>query len=210
MSKLATVCLALWLVPFVGAKMMPEVFCAWYVYWPLFCALCFLLPYGFAKSLGNHLNRAYSSLFLAVFLVVIFANALVVVGASGIGRVVTIPTQGVPENLSVEAVRNDSPMVRLQVAQSIYVEYGQSITYLDADNTLKLYVPSEEDKERFQEKVSLSEQAREVNKVVNSRVQNSVVALGLACASFFVVFFCIFGRESRRLSRRHKSQESNP
>ncbi|BDY04471.1 hypothetical protein F0521_15120 [Ferrimonas sp. YFM] len=188
---------------------MPQVFCAWYVFWPLFCALCILLPYGFAKSLSPQANRVYSCLFLAVFLTVVFANAMVVVGASGVGRFVSTPTQGLPEELSVEAVRNDSAKVRRMVAQSVYVEYGQPITYLDGDNTLTLYVPSEDDKERFQEKRVVRAQAAEVIGGVDSRGRQSVFALGFACASFFVVFFWAFNLERRRCRKPIKSHMLN-
>lgn len=198
MKSLTTVCLALWLVLFAGSILAPQVFCTWYVHWPVFSMLCILLPYGFAKSLQGEPRRRYSEVFLLVFLLGVFANAMVTVGVSGVGSSMAIPSRDLPESLSVEAVDNDSAKVRLMAARAIYVEYGQPIVFRDADNTLKQYVPTEEDRIHYQEGGALREQAKEVRTVVERRVEQSVFSLGLACISFFVVFFWAWERGGRR------------
>ena len=62
MNKLLNICIALWIVPFLGKQYFPEIFGAWYIQWPAVILLSVLLPIGFAKTLSFYYQSKPKSL----------------------------------------------------------------------------------------------------------------------------------------------------
>ena len=133
MKFLSQLCLLLFVVPYFGKQLYPDFFGAWYIQWTSAGLLSLLLPYGFTKSILTVADSKFSGGFLFIFVISVFLNGtgITLLNSTNSFLRVTEQTKLMPENISLEALNNKDPEKRKVVAQFIYKESGQPITYKD-------------------------------------------------------------------------------
>lgn len=199
MRFLLLVCLVLWIIPFMGNKLLPSFFSVWYVQWPPFLLLSILVPYGFAKSIQpsavhslQHKEFGNSLLFLFIFLA---NNFLMGVGFNmqqSAPKMLTSSTPSMPKNMSLQAIENNSAENRKIIASVMYVEFGQPIIYKDDANSLVIYVPTEEEKIKYQNKEITRSEAKNLIVQIRKQTLETIYLYAWSVLSFFVTFALTF------------------
>lgn len=199
MRFLLLVCLVLWIIPFMGNKLLPSIFSVWYVQWPPFLLLSILVPYGFAKSIqasveNNIQHRGFgrSLSFLFIFLA---NNFLIGVGFNmlqSVPEMLVSSTPSMPKNMSLQAIENESADNRKRIASVMYVEFGQPIMYKDDTNSLVIYVPTEEEKIKYQDKEITASKAKNLIDKTRKQTLETMYLYVWSVLSFFVTFALTF------------------
>ncbi len=208
MRFLLIVCLLLWFIPFMGNKLLPNIFSVWYVQWPLFLLLSILVPYGFAKSIRISVENKFHYkefgnclLFLFIFLA---NNLLMGVGFNmlqSVPKMLTASTVNMPENMSLQAINNEIPDNRKLIASVIYTEFGQPIIYKDDANNLVIYNPTAEEKLKYQENEMTISKAKSLIEKTKSQAVEIMYLYLWSVLSFFVTFALTFSAGQRKASK---------
>lgn len=195
MRFLLIVCLLLWIVPFMGNKLLPSIFSVWYVQWPPFLLLSILVPYGFAKSIqasmiNNLQDKEFGNclLFLFIFLA---NNFLMGVGFNmlqSVPKMLIASTPSMPENMSLQAIENNSSDNRKLIASVMYIEFGQPIIYKDETKSLVVYVPTAEEKLKYQDKEITASKAKNLIDQTRKQTLETMYLYVWSVLSFFVTF----------------------
>ncbi len=208
MRFLLIVCLLLWIIPFMGNKLFPSIFSVWYVQWPPFLLLSILVPYGFAKSIqaamiNNIQDKEFGNclLFLFVFLA---NNFLMRVGFNmlqSVPKMLIASTPSMPENMSLQAIENNSSENRKFIASVMYIEFGQPIIYKDETNSLVVYVPTAEEKLKYQDKEITASKANNLIDQTRKQTLETMYLYVWSVLSFFVTFAVTFSSGQRKAAK---------
>ncbi len=209
MRFLLIVCLLLWIIPFMGNKFFPSIFAVGYVQWPLFLLLSILVPYGFAKSIRisveNKLQyKEYG--YCLVFLFIFLANNFLLVGSFNMLQSVpkmlsASSASNIPENLSLQAIDNESSVKRKIIASVVYIEFGQPIMYKDDSNNLVIYVPTAEEKLKYQEHKMTKSKAKGLIENTKNQTLEMMYLYLWSILSFFVTFALTFSAGQRKAAK---------
>lgn len=208
MRFLLIVCLFLWIVPFAGNKLFPSIFSVWYVQWPLFLLLSILVPYGFAKSIRISVENKLQYkefgnclLFLFIFLL---NNLIMGVGFNmlqSVPKMLIVSTASMPENMSLQAIENESSDKRKFIASIMYIQFGQPIIYKDDTNNLVVYVPTAEEKLKYQENEMTSSKAKYLIDQTKKQTLEIMYLYVWSVLSFFVTFALTFSAGHRKAAK---------
>ncbi len=207
MKKLVNICVLLWVLPYIGKQYFPEFFGIWYIQWPAFFILSMLLPFGFAKSMygvmehKSHYKEGF--FFLFIFLMINFSTAFGfnTLTASHSLLLASQKQQVIPENLSLDAINHEKSDTRKFVAQVIYIEFGQPITFKDESNMLVTYSPTAADKEAFEQRFNSGAEAKRLIELLQIQVTEMMYLLIWSICSFLVVVFAVFAYEHNKLNK---------
>lgn len=207
MTKLANICALLWLLPYAGKQYFPEIFGVWYIQWPAFFILSLLVPFGFAKSMYSVIENKshYKACFFFVFIFLMnnFGTAIGfnTLTVSNSLLLASQKQQVIPENLSLAAINNEKSETRKLVAQVIYTEFGQPITFKDESNMLVTYIPTDADKNDFEKRfITGVEAKRQINKIQDQATEMMYLLICSIC-SFILVMFSVFAYEYYKVKK---------
>ncbi|GLX85325.1 hypothetical protein tloyanaT_15770 [Thalassotalea loyana] len=204
MKSLSSFCFLLWLVPYFGKQHFPDIFSVWYIQWTSFALLSILLPFGFVKSILRESERKFAPTFLFIFLINIFLTGVGLNLLSTTNQLLSVQSEVIPENISLEAINNEDPEVRSVIAQAIYKEFGQPIMFKDSAGKLVVYSPSIEDKEDYSQRFLTATKAKEIIKNTERQMSEIVYLFAWACSSFLIIFALIFRVEQSKANKRIK------
>jgi hypothetical protein len=203
MKSLSNICILLWVIPYFGKQLFPDIFGHWYIVWPSFGLLSILLPFGFAKSISNKSDHKFAFTFLLLFMINIFLNGVGLNLLKSTNTYLEVPLQIplIKENSSLAAINNENPEVRKVVAQFIYKEFGQPIMFKNKLGEFVVYQPTDEDKKGFSEKHATGVQSKEIIKYTTSQITQTIYSLGWACGCFLIIFIVVFRREQCKANK---------
>ncbi len=192
----------------MGNKFFPSIFAVGYVQWPLFLLLSILVPYGFAKtiriSVENKLQyKEYGYCFF--FLFIFLANNFLLVGGfnmlQSVPKMLSASASNIPENLSLQAIDNESSVKRKIIASVVYIEFGQPIMYKDDSNNLVIYVPTAEEKLKYQEHKMTKSKAKGLIENTKNQTLEMMYLYLWSILSFFVTFALTFSAGQRKSAK---------
>jgi hypothetical protein len=169
--------LALWLIPWIGKQYFPQIFGGHYVQWTCAILLAILIPIGTLLTISfirhsekNKLSGYLSLIGLSVPLLVILFSIVVALA------VITNVQQFLYDNNDNLAIRSLSECShnastvekRKNAAQYLYGHYGIKATFIDENNTLKIYSITKQDedawKNRQLEDKDISDKKEQINR----------------------------------------------
>lgn len=208
MKYLPIFCLALWLLPFLGKQIVPDIFSVWYIQWPFFLLLSILVPYGFAKSIRISVENklqykacGHCFLFLFIFLTNNFLMGFGFNMLQSIPKLTTASTVNMPEGLSLHAIDNKDPDNRKLIASVIYTEFGQPIMYKDDSNNLIIYSPTAEEKLKYKDNQMTTSKVKELIKNTENQTTEIIFLYLWSMLSFFFIFTLTFSFEQRKAAK---------
>lgn len=212
MKYLSLICLLLWLVPYLGKELAPEVFYVWYLQLAPFLLLSILVPLGFARSIRmavekklNYKECGHSFLFLFIFLTSNFLMGFGFNLQQTIPHLLAATSISMPENLALNAVNSEKFEVRKLVASVVYSEFGQPIIYKDESNQLVMYAPTAEEKQKYKLNEMTASKIKDLVSQTKTKALEIMYLQIWSMLSFFFIFSCTFWLEQKK--RRSQSSE---
>ena len=110
-------------------------------------------------------------------------------------------TPSMPKNMSLQAIENESADNRKLIASVMYVEFGQPIIYKDDSNSLVIYVPTEEEKLKYQDKEITASKAKILIDQTRKQTLETMYLYVWSVLSFFVTFALTFFSGRKKLQK---------
>lgn len=106
-----------------------------------------------------------------------------------------------PENMSLQAIENKSSENRKLIASVMYIEFGQPIIYKDDTNSLVVYVPTADEKLKYQDKEITSIKAKNLIDQTTKQTLETMYLYVWSVLSFFVTFAVTFSAGQRKAAK---------
>jgi hypothetical protein len=208
MNKLLNICIALWIVPFLGKQYFPEIFGAWYIQWPAVILLSVLLPIGFAKTLSFYYQSKPKSLksilrptaFLLIFCALQLMQLPVYYVSTKLFSIQPIFVASDTSALDALSMA-DTEEKRKISAQIIFHEYGKKVPYKLNSGKFVIYEPTKSDKSIYEESRKIKQNSDTYKSlIINSSIQTIYIqAIEITC--FFLLFTITLILEQSQQSR---------
>ena len=196
-SILTVILWVLWVVPYKGKNLAPELFDSWAIQWTCAIIVAIIIPVVVLKALSMIFTGAQRR---AGFCIAVFACYPLLYNLTWYGICGTMLAQGNSKllllherdsellvKLTDRAVSGDSAEKRAMWAGLLYSTFGAQPVWKDAEGKLARYSPTVEDQHRWERTVDTSKLVRKTTEMIDRQLNQMPWLFGLYLGSFTVI-----------------------